>query len=43
MRPITTITIKKTTQNKLKELGKKSETYDNIILKLLNKNDGRKR
>jgi len=32
---ITTIQVTKETRNKLKELGKKGETYDDIIRKLL--------
>jgi len=31
----TTIAINKTTQERLRELGKKGETYDNIIKKVL--------
>ena len=32
---ITTIQVKETTREKLKDLGKKGETYDQIIEKLL--------
>jgi hypothetical protein len=32
---ITTIQIRKTTRDKLKELGKKGETYDDIVNALL--------
>ncbi len=32
---ITTIQVKETTRDKLKDLGKKGETYDQIIEKLL--------
>ena len=35
---ITTIQIDSTTRDKLKELGKKSETYDSILNKLMDKN-----
>lgn len=31
----TMIPVKKTTREKLKELGKKSETYDDVILTLM--------
>jgi len=32
---LTTISIKKTTRDALKEVGKKSETYDEVILRLV--------
>ena len=32
---ITTIQIDSTTRNRLKELGKKGETYEDIVLRLL--------
>jgi hypothetical protein len=35
MARITTIQLKETTREKLKDLGKKGETYDQIIEKLL--------
>jgi len=35
MKDITTITIKKETREMLKELGKKGETYDEIIKRLI--------
>lgn len=35
MQEITTITIRKETREKLKELGKKGETYDDILNRLI--------
>jgi len=35
MQDITTITIRKETREKLKEIGKKGETYDEIIKRLI--------
>jgi len=40
---MTTIPVRKETRNLLKEVGKKSETYDDVILRLiefLKKNEG---
>jgi hypothetical protein len=39
---ITTIQLKETTREKLKDLGKKGETYDQIIEKLLQTYEKRK-
>jgi len=39
---ITTIQISKTIRDKLKELGKKGETYDEIIGRLLNPREEKK-
>jgi predicted CopG family antitoxin len=36
MTDITTIQINKSTRDKLKELGTKGESYDDIILRLIN-------
>lgn len=35
---VTTIQLSKDTRDQLKEIGKKGETYDEIILKLIQKN-----
>lgn len=40
--PYTTLNVQKTTRDKLNELGKKGETYDSVILRLIHKAERKK-